>query len=450
VRLYDLFMRRLLLFACSLLVVAGMTGCRKVTPYQPHHPPDREWRGIATDVITGSGVTVLAPAGLVREGAVGISPVNARVAVAAGILNERGAPARILVWRTSDGGVTWARAAELPLEIDGVAFTGHYDPAIAFDATGRAFLAAVATTSTRAITSIVVFRSTDGGATWTGLYARPINGLTQDKPWIAVDGANGTLHLIWGEFRFGGGGAVFHARSTDAGATWAEAKEVRSNVGWPFVAAVPGGKVIATYADSSDFAYAVRLSTDGGSTFGGPVRIGTFGSCGTKLPDVGMHQLVADTSPRATRGRLYAVSCGTAGSAKGVVLTRSTDGGATWSEPALISGPADIALPAVAVDDRTGDVIVAWIDGRHAPQTKSGRLYATRSRDGGASFEAPFALSAAFGVDGFIGDYNQLAASDGLALAVFSDAAGHFSVARIGEPGTAPPPAPPRRRAVRH
>jgi hypothetical protein len=441
-------MRRFIVLTLTAAAIAASSRCRDAASWQLHRPPERIASGIAANQIAGVGVTVLAPAGLVREGAVAISPRNARVAVVAGILNRPGSPALVLVWRTTDGGLTWTRAAELPLEIGGAIFTGHYDPAIAFDATGRAFLTAVGTTPVRANTSILVFRSNDGGATWTGVYARPLNGLTQDKPWIAVDDASGALHLIWGEFKFGGGGAVLYARSTDSGSTWSAAQEIHANVGWPFLAVTPGGKVAATYANAIDFTYAVRVSSDGGSSFGAPVRAGTFGSCGTALPDVGMHQLAADDSPLPTRGHLYAVYCGAVKDGKGVHFTRSTDGGGTWSAPALISGNADIALPAVTVDDRTGDVVVAWIDGRHAPGTKSGRLYATRSRDGGATFETPAALSTAFDVDGFIGDYNQLAASDGLALAVFSDAAGHLSVARIGEPASEPPRRT-RRRAVR-
>lgn len=435
-------------FLLVTVSVAAMVSCRGTSAFRPHHPPDRIASRIAANEIAGPTVTVLAPDGLVREGAVAISPVNPRVGAVAGILNRRGSPALVMVWRTRDGGSTWTRSADLPLEIGGAAFTGHFDPAIAFDATGRAFLAAVGTTPARGVTSILVFRSNDGGATWTGVYARPLNGLAQDKPWIAVDDADGTLHLIWGEFQFGGAGAVLYARSTDSGSTWSAARQIHANVGWPFVAVSPGGKVAATYANATDFTYAVRVSTDGGGTFGEPVAAGPWGACGTALPDVGMHQLAADDSPLPTRGHLYAVYCGTAKDGKGVYFTRSTDGGGTWSTPALVSGNADIALPAVAVDDRTGDVLVAWIDGRHAPGTKSGRLYATRSRDGGATFEAPAALSTAFDVNGFIGDYNQLAASDGLALAVFSDAAGHLSVARIGEPGSEPPRRT-RRRAVR-
>lgn len=444
-------MRRfLLLLAVTLTTLAS--ACRTALPFEPHHPPDRLWRGGSAELIAGERVTVLAPEGRVREGAVAISPVNVRVAVIAGILNVPQQPAKVLVWRTRDGGATWTRSADVPLEVAGMTLTGHFDPVLAFDATGVAFLAAVGTTSTRLVTSINVFRSADGGATWIGVHARPVNGLTQDKPWIAIDDATATLHLIWGEFRLGSGGtiSILHARSADSGASWSEAKEIATNVGWPFVAAAPG-RVIASFADTSDSGYAVRVSSDNGATFGNRVPISPYNTCGTVLPDVGMHQLAADDSPRATRGHVYAVSCGRIGKTKGVAFTRSADGGATWSAPAIVSGDADIALPAVAVDDRTGDVVVAWIDGRHPQQTRSGRLYATRSRDGGATFDPPTALTEAFGVEGFIGDYNQLAASDGLALAVFSDAAGHLSVARIGEPGTPPPPPrPPRRRAIRH
>jgi hypothetical protein len=434
--------KRVSILLLAIVGIAATEGCRSAGRIGPHHPPEHLAIRAAASEIAGAGVTVLAPEGRVREGAAGISPVDARIGVVAGILDRQGNPAVVVAWRTTDGGLTWRRAAELPLEIDGVTYTGHFDPAIAFAPSGVAYLTAVGTTPTRMVTSILVFRSTDGGATWAGVYARPVNGRTQDKPWIDVDEI-GVVHLMWGEFG-SGAGVILYARSTDSGATWSPAAEIRANAGWPIVAAPPVGKVVASFMEP-DGSYAARVSVDGGVTFGPPVLVAASRACTSALPDVGMHQVVADDSPLATRGHLYAVYCG---NVKGVLFTRSRDGGATWSAPAVVSGEADIALPAVAVDRRTGDVVVTWIDGRHAPGSRSGRLYATRSRDGGATFENPKALTSAFSVDGFVGDYNQLAASDGLALAVFSDVAGHFSVVRIGEPSSAPPRRSIRRRTV--
>lgn len=59
----------------------------------------------------------------------------------------------------------------------------------------------------------------------------------------------------------------------------------------------------------------------------------------------------------------------------------------------------------------------------------------------------PRPVSAAFNASRPIGEYNQLAAWNGLHIAVFADEQGVFSAARLDSAGT--PPFPRRRRAVR-
>jgi hypothetical protein len=104
-----------------------------------------------------------------------------------------------------------------------------------------------------------------------------------------------------------------------------------------------------------------------------------------------------------------------------VLLSRSTDGGESWSEAAIVSdGPHDAAsfTPAVAVDGN-GRVGVAYYTQRHDPHRALGiDLYLAFSTDGGATFAKSRRISrttwdatfAAFSRGKFLGDYQGLVA----------------------------------------
>jgi hypothetical protein len=67
---------------------------------------------------------------------------------------------------------------------------------------------------------------------------------------------------------------------------------------------------------------------------------------------------------------------------EGTVVTRSDDGGKTWSSPIVVAPPADIPhLPSIAVAPN-GNVYVAGIDSRHG-------IWVARSTDHGRTFSAP-------------------------------------------------------------
>src|SRR6185369_8704920 len=100
-------------------------------------------------------------------------------------------------------------------------------------------------------------------------------------------------------------------------------------------------------------------------------------------------------------------------------------------------------LPAVAVEEATGHVVVTWLDGRDDPDNKTLRLYAARSTDGGGSFSAPRAFSPPIAAGGRLGDYNCTASLGfGAYVTAYSAAGGLLTAARIDFPP------PPRRRAA--
>lgn len=269
---------------------------------------------------------------------------------------------------------------------------------------------------------------------------------SEDKPWLTVDRVRGTAFLVWTHSdiqNFGGNGQIVVARSTDRGTTWSApiiaTKE--NNEGSGQIGVVADGTVVLTDFDPTNERYVSRISHDGGATFEAPrviaANVGIADrTSGTRTSSPRVQMLVA------RRGDLYCAFP----SKNGVLFTASHDGGQTWSAPLRLGGAnGDALLPAVAVDDATGNVVVSWLDGRDDPRNSTLRLYAARSTDGGATFSAPSAFSDPFPAGGWIGDYNAVASvNSALYVTGFSAAGGILSAARITVPS------PSRHRAVNH
>ena len=362
----------------------------------------------------------------IREGAVAISPVDPRIVLAAAIGGISAPRADIHMFRSTDGGVTWSPLGHLVKELAGRPVIGHWDPVLAFDRNGRAFITVVAALGETRWT-IAVYRSDDNGLTWTGVDIGSPDAVRNDKPWIAIDDRD-AIHVAWYQFQSGATGMAY-ASSRDGGLTYSEPRLFAVGDGWPYVAAGPDDHVYLTYV-SRFAAFDVMRSSDGGASFGEPARVSPY----TSYP----HQIVTDRSNGPYRHNVYAF----VPAPDGVYFTRSIDRGTTWSELRKVSGDGGGMLPSIDVDRRTGEVVLAWYERETASRA---RLFATRSLDGGVTLETPRPVSPTFDASRPIGEYNQLAAWNGLHIVVFADEQGVFSAARLDSPWTAPPR---KRRAV--
>lgn len=103
----------------------------------------------------------------------------------------------------------------------------------------------------------------------------------------------------------------------------------------------------------------------------------------------------------------------------------------TWSAPLRFGAGADVLLPALSVDNATGEVVVSWFDRRDDPANVLARIYATRSTDGGATFSTPRAFTPPFALAIKMGDYDTAASMDGHPVRAFSTESGHASVVRF-------------------
>ena len=131
--------------------------------------------------------------------------------------------------------------------------------------------------------NIAVFRTTNGGTTWSRTVADTLNTgatfATSSVTTVASD-ANGNLLLLYsGSLSVGANGKVYVRRSTDSGATWSARTEMTTSAGGAdatsVAAAGNGNEIAITWMDARTGAFNVweRQSTDGGQTWTADAKV---------------------------------------------------------------------------------------------------------------------------------------------------------------------------------
>lgn len=212
------------------------------------------------------------------------------------------------------------------------------------------------------------------------LTAQGTEGSWQYRPAVAV-GPDGTIYLLWYDLR--GAYGVYASRSTDGGATWAEA----SHVSWDSASLNPlsvegirvavdaSGILHAVWADNrpssetdADLDIFYARSTDGGATWSANVRLNQDTGAATQkepvlvVPGGGSSVYVVWTDGRNTPSNLGAPNDWD------IYFVRSTDRGLTWGPNVRVDdGPPGTGQtqPTLAVD-AGGTLYAAWRDTRGA------------------------------------------------------------------------------------
>jgi type IX secretion system substrate protein len=295
------------------------------------------------------------------------------------------------IYYTTDGGVNW-----IPTAFGG---SNAGDPAFCADSLGNFYMALLNTS----VTSIVVYKSTDGGASWAFTSQTP--SVSQlDKEWIAADQTGGPFqNNVYVAFvNFSSGTSVDFYRSTNNGASWTFSGNMGTgspNPG-PDIATGPNGVVYLAWYNSTGTA--VRKSTDGGATFSAltvasnHTTPGAFSTVSGRnylkafIRVNGMPHIAVDMSSGPRRGWVYHVYAANppGPDLASVFSSHSTDGGATWVGPIPVNNDGtttDQWMCDVSVD-LSGRVWAYWWDSRNDPSNLMTETWGAVSTDGGNTF----------------------------------------------------------------
>jgi len=206
------------------------------------------------------------------------------------------------------------------------------------------------------------------------------------EPEVAT-GPNGNIYVVWSDLEglcsasTSCTDTVFFSRSTDGGATYSTPQALSTNGGDPQLAIDAQGNINVIWNSTGpDFA----RSTDGGATFSSPVYIAPGMSPYLGFAAAGYRAITVDGS-----GNIDLVWMDTSSSQ--IFFARSTNGGASFSTPLDVSNYPNGALNPTVAADTSGNIDVVWqgsVSG-HDPFD----LFFTRSTNGGASFSNPRDIS---------------------------------------------------------
>jgi hypothetical protein len=270
-----------------------------------------------------------------------------------------------------DGGATWDAPQPAPFsQCAGGEFARVSDPWVAVSGNtvlqiGIAFTGAANTVGSRS--AVAVSRSLDGGVTWGStvlLVDDDGNRLFNDKEALTIDSTDARfVYAVWDRIGLDEHGPTLLARSTNGGASWEPATTIydpgaeRQTIGNVAVT-TPDGAVHVFFVElgpdpdnpaTTEAHVAVIRSTDKGATWSGPTRIAELFPVGTLTPSLGRPvrtgEILGTFAADPDDGTLYAVwqdARFTAGEHDAIALSRSTDGGFTWSVPAPVNARLDV------------------------------------------------------------------------------------------------------------
>lgn len=380
---------------------------------------------------------------------------------------SNGSSRGIMSAASSDGGQSWTRRP-VPFSRCGggsVANGGDYarvsNPWVAYGANGIVHAVGLSSSGVifqpGSVNAIVASRSLDGGLSWSSTVPliRDGPGFFNDKVAVTVDPVNPNLvYATWDRLVAGdNGGPTYVARSLDGGASWQPARPVYD----PGPTAQTISNVIVVARDrtlvnlfvqidyvGNDFVarIAVIRSFDQGATWTVPTTVADLQSVGTRDPWIGTpvrDQSIIPQIAAAPNGAVYVVwqdARFNGGTLDAIAVSRSLDGGATWTLPRRVSTPAGVAAfnPSVHVR-QDGMVGVSYYDFRSdgPAATLLTDVWLARSGDGGWSWTEsriadPFDLamaprtSAPFDGGWFLGDYQSLGSVGAVFVPLFAKA----------------------------
>jgi hypothetical protein len=416
---------------------------------------------VAAGCDSGGGGTVFVNAEV--EPFVAVSPLNAEHLV--GVWQQdrvSDAGARALVSAASfDGGRTWARSLH-PMSRCGGATRGSAgdherasDPWVDIGADGSVHLMGLAFSgssfSANSVNQMLASRSTDGGRTWSApvsLQRDTASGFN-DKNTLTADPTDARYVFgVWDRLDAAGNGPTLMARSTDGGLSWETSRIIHAPAVSGGVSQTIGNRIVVltdgpergtllnvfmqidTVANRSTATLRIMRSTDKGLSWEAPITIADSRSVGTRDPDTGIAVRDGAVIPQIATGRggtlwvAWQDARFSGGLRDAIAVSRSSDGGRTWSEPLAVNREPAVAafIPTLQVraDGVVGLMHYDLRSNTSSRVTLDADLWLLTSRDGviwaETSITRGFNLAGAPSVTSglFVGDYQGLVASGNL------------------------------------
>lgn len=369
--------------------------------------------------------------------------------------NNIQASGRLGVYYSTDGGATWNQTL-LPMRAGDIF---QADPTVEWTSDGTAWATAIGVISFGPYDlHMLLFKSTDNGATWTfdSLFSGTQSVTDRQMTWTdlsLVSPYRDNMYAIWHN-----GAPIFMNRRT--GSAWQTPLQVSSTettgtgIGND-VRTNSAGEVFGFWPDTGSRGIYVVKSINGGSSYSSPLMIATTtASFNIGIPAMTSRRaavyVTAGAYKTACQSYVFAAwpdlsgdtGCTSAGNEPGsstsstcktrIFFSRSTDGGATWSTPVKINNQTslnDQFAPFMVVDETNGRVAIMYYD----TVADTGRLktdvYYQSSTDFGASFGAAVRVTTAqtdettagtnFGNQ--YGDYNGLSGQAGVFFPSWTD-----------------------------
>jgi Neuraminidase (sialidase) len=365
------------------------------------------------------------PGGRTFHGAVFSAGVSGDASVATAPSIGATPPSAALVRVSTDAGVSAPLTAEELTTSGSVTIDSQTEPMVSVNQSNRANVVGMWQEdrwTTGGSRNLVVGTSFDGGQTWTNAAVQGVTILAGGEfqratdPWVDFGPSNRVYAFSLGFDDNGPDNGLFVSTSTDGGATWGAPVPVivdrqfeffndknalaaddwstsphRGNVyvAWDRLIEDPLGQpFVGTFTGPAMFS----RSTNGGASFSTPQVV--FDT-GTNKQTIGNVPVVFPNGHVAVLGTFF--DNGSLGkNSQSLWMTRSTDGGATFSAPRLVMDMQSLPVPGLRTGDTVpsfavssdGTLYATWQDVRLSKGKRDDVLVAS-SRDEGQTWSTP-------------------------------------------------------------